>query len=81
MLRSAGAELRTDLPPKHHGGESGKTCVVFVDAEARAGGEGAGLLERASARGVHITSQQWFKQCLLEQRVLPLGEVSGAPMR
>ena len=79
MLRSAGAELRTDLPPKHHGGESGKACVVFVDAEARAGGEGAGY-SSASARGVHITSQQWFKQCLLSN-VLPLGQVSGAPMR
>lgn len=70
LLRTSGAEVRTDLPPQHRAASGGgRTCLVLVEKDtdrARA----AAPLERASSREVPSASQDWVKHCLLEQRIL-----------
>ncbi|KOO34325.1 hypothetical protein Ctob_007265 [Chrysochromulina tobinii] len=72
LLRAAGAEVRTDLPPQHHGARDhvSQRCLVLVEKDADEAAVRT-RLERARAREVIAISQDWAKHCLLQQRVLP----------
>ena len=72
LLRAAGAEVRTDLPPQHHGAREHESerCLVLVEKDADEAAVRT-RLERARAREVIAISQDWAKHCLLQQRVLP----------
>ena len=69
---AAGAEVRTDLPPQHHGARDhvSQRCLVLVEKDADEAAVRT-RLERARAREVIAISQDWAKHCLLQQRVLP----------
>lgn len=69
LLRTAGAEVRSDLPPLHHCHEDGKPCVVVVQKDAQKVVV-AGPMQRASKRGLLVASQDWVKHCLLQGEVL-----------
>ena len=81
LLRSAGADVRTDLPSERsNAGDGGeKTCVVVVQKDAALPSQAAGLLERAKVKQVPAASQDWIKHCLLEQRVLELAKFPVKP--
>ena len=74
VLRAAGAEVRSDLPPQRRAEEGGQPpppCVVLVKRGAQLAAAEHGLLRRARQRGLPVASQAWLEQCLLAQHLLP----------
>ena len=78
LLRAAGAQTRTELPSQHHAQGSSGRLIVMVDSSSDPS-QVNGLLERARARELPVTTQDWLKKCLLEQRWVEPREVPPPP--
>lgn len=77
LVRLAGGEARNDLPVQHH--SLSDTCAHTVIVLLQQGWTppAGGLLLRARERGVPLVTSDWVKQCLVQQRLLPL---AGYPL-
>ena len=75
LLRAAGAEVRSELPAQHHAASSaGQRCVVMLEDRELAAD---GLVARAEEREYPVVLDEWLKQCLVQQRLLPPGEAGA----